>query len=1093
MNDSHRTNKALSLLQKAYPDKDFELIGSGFESVLFTDRNHIFKVIDKTDINYSLLFGQLLGRFKGCRRLIDLQNLEEIDGLQILSYRYEPSEPYSGGREEEVIEFLVECWERGIVHWDVKPMNFRIFEDGLKLIDYGWDIKTFNYKDFLFMVQRAFLMTGFSDREDFRGLMRKALVQWDLQELDGFPDFFNRVYARVLERQKSKPPSSPILLFDRGCLGEMLKKKLTRLHGDGRVLLACPRLEEFLTGPLGGLRTVRARGTKEVPGKGPFSAAVVDFTGRQIDQVDLKSELGAVRSEMNTDGIVFIALDNPFFRDKVGRYPLSTLRRAVVRAGFRIETVEDTKWLADVSGSFFSQYLVITATAHANEGSDVSLVIKACYQDGPFLERMIRHIVHQLEGPGAFLERIVVLDPKEDGFIRQFGLPEKELTYEVLEKLRSEGLIDDFLTAPNDPTTIKEVNHRWFGVRTDTTHSMTGVPVYPQLFALEQAKGNFILQVDSDAIIVRRDPSHSYLADMKGALDGNRNALSVSFNIAHQMDSGFNEYSSPGNGEFVPEVRFCLIHRTRFFDQRPYPNELTNGHLKLTWYRSVEKAQAERGLISLRGGDPRTFYIHPPNDRKKDADQWFSVIDRAESGYVPDVQFERVDLSGGSDDWSIPKRSEPFVFVICGRDISPSRFLRCWQSVLGQTRSDWGAVIVDDASADCLPEFIDFLAGRHKDRVTYLRNNQRKGVLTNINRAIREFCVNPYSVIVVLDADDMLLSNHLLLNLHQRYLKGVDMTVGSMLRAGKGLIPFIPDFENPRTKRGGDVWMHLRTFRKYLFDNVRVEHMKAGGQWIDKFTELTYMVPIAEMARNPMHLEWPVYLYEPSQVRDADHYRRNKAIIQHIMEADSYERPIEMPTAAIKPPGELLSDLEEDSNVIFIRHAENEPSDNSDTSELTAFGATDCRAWGGCLPIKLDLMLASNATRTLQTCEHIKAVSNPDCMVEQWATLRRPPRIRINEAAEPGTEYGWKSAAGRVLQGDFSRNAIAQYEEDVRRIVKEIREEIVAHDSKNTLVVSHDHMISLIAHHFYGSIELKVRYLHGFVVGVDTLERSVQP
>ncbi|MFQ6060014.1 MAG: hypothetical protein ACE5KV_01795, partial [Thermoplasmata archaeon] len=547
MDDSLRTKRALAVLRKVHPDKDFELLGSGYESVMFTDQRRVFKVVDRTDIDYSLLFRQLVGRFEGCRRLLDLRELAEMDGSQVLTYKYGLSEPYTGGREEEVIEFLVECWERGIVHWDVKPRNFRVFEDGLKLIDYGRDIKTFNYKDFLFMVQRAFLMIGFSDREDFRALMRKALVQWNLQELDGFPAFFNNVYARILRHQKTRPTPSPILLFDRACLGKELSGKLTQLQNEARVLLACPRLEEFLRDSRGEGDAVSVQRVNEVKGMGPFDAAVIDFIGRQMNRIDLESVLNTVRSEMSTGGIVFIVLDNPFFTDDTGKYPLSTLHRGILRDGFEIREVEDTKWQSDTSGSFYSQYLVVTAIAHDNPGCDVSLVIKACYQDGPFLDRLIRHIVRQLEGPDTFLERIVVLDPKEDGFLRQFGKPEKELTYEVLGKLRSEGVIDDFLTAPTDPATIKETNQRWFGVGAGATHSVTGVPVYPQLYGFERAKGNFILQVDSDAIIVRRDCGHSYLADMKAALDGNPNALSVSFNIAHPLDSRFSDYFSRGN------------------------------------------------------------------------------------------------------------------------------------------------------------------------------------------------------------------------------------------------------------------------------------------------------------------------------------------------------------------------------------------------------------------------------------------------------------------------------------------------------------------------------------------------------------------
>ena len=32
--------------------------------------------------------------------------------------------------------------------------------------------------------------------------------------------------------------------------------------------------------------------------------------------------------------------------------------------------------------------------------------------------------------------------------------------------------------------------------------------------------------------------------------------------------------------------------------------------------------------LRLRGGDRRNFQVHPPNDRKRDVEQWFAVLDR---------------------------------------------------------------------------------------------------------------------------------------------------------------------------------------------------------------------------------------------------------------------------------------------------------------------------------------------------------------------------------------------------------------------------------------------------------------------------------
>ena len=50
-------------------------------------------------------------------------------------------------------------------------------------------------------------------------------------------------------------------------------------------------------------------------------------------------------------------------------------------------------------------------------------------------------------------------------------------------------------------------------------------------------------------------------------------------------------------------------------------------------------------------GIPRTFYIHPQNDRKSDI-RFLDECDRvAELANIPPVQFESVDLCGTEDDW----------------------------------------------------------------------------------------------------------------------------------------------------------------------------------------------------------------------------------------------------------------------------------------------------------------------------------------------------------------------------------------------------------------------------------------------------------
>lgn len=886
MEDSLRINKAKSNLEILYPNLEFEFIGLGFESVVFTDKRYAYKFFDNKHVKI-LLLTQLIGRFKGCKRFFDIEEVTETNGSCVLKYAYKDSNPYTGGRKEEVIEFLSECWEKRIVHLDVKPLNFRVFEDGLRLVDYGYDIKPFNYKDFLFMVQRAYLMLNHSDNDNFKPLVREALINWDLAELHDFRGFFNEVYSKILLINDMPLDLPQIILFDDEMLYGQVKNMCSQFQLINKVLFYSLDKKD-LSNIFPEKEIVHINNTSELLPSDKYDLAIVDLREKVNSSINMSEVLASINKKLKDGGECAILINNPFYDSQHKMFSLNNIKKSLLVASLIPKKIQETKWQTNSSGEFYSHYLIIITSKSKDSGNNVSLLIKTCYQDGPFIERLIKHIVSQLEVPDIFLEKIVIIDTKESDFLRQYCLPYKEMTLKAIEKLAHEGVIDKFFLAPTNEKEIRDCNKRWFNIDTQTTHSITNVPVFPQIYAFEQCKGEYILQVDSDAIIVRRDRDHSFLKDMKNALKENIHALSVSFNIAHSATSNKTKYTTPGNGHYVPEVRFCLLDRKRFFDQRPYPNKLIHNHLEFTWYRSVEIAQRERNLVSLRGGDPRTFYIHPQNETKITANRWLFVIDRAECNHVPDIQYESVDLVYDFDKWNIPKRNEAFIFVICGRNISHSRFLRCWQSVITQSKTDWGAIIIDDASDNGLHEFISFVTAGHYDKVTFISNQERQGILANINNAVRNFCSDQNSIIVILDADDMLLSKDVILNLHLQYMKGADMTTGTALRSDKGIMLYVPDFRNPRNIRGGDVWMHLRTFRKYLFDSIDENDFKKDGIWIDKFTELTYMIPIAEMAKNPVHIKFPIYLWQPSHARDEEHYRKNWDTIQFMLAKKAY-------------------------------------------------------------------------------------------------------------------------------------------------------------------------------------------------------------
>ena len=112
--------------------------------------------------------------------------------------------------------------------------------------------------------------------------------------------------------------------------------------------------------------------------------------------------------------------------------------------------------------------------------------------------------------------------------------------------------------------------------------------------------------------------------------------------------------------------------------------------------------------------------------------------------------------------------------------------------------------------------------------------------------------------------------------------------MGSMLRLDKEA-RYPVDFDNPRS-RGSNVWQHLRTFRKSLFDAISVEDLQLDNEWIDLANDWAFMVPIIEMASDPRRIPEPLYLYEPAAPKNAEIGRRRDLVIARILKMPTYDR-----------------------------------------------------------------------------------------------------------------------------------------------------------------------------------------------------------
>ncbi len=511
----------------------------------------------------------------------------------------------------------------------------------------------------------------------------------------------------------------------------------------------------------------------------------------------------------------------------------------------------------------------------------VSLVIKTCAQDYASIYANVCHIVRQLSSPHQFDEYILAIDTRTDDFLRQFT---QEASWDKLleeaNKLIAHSIIDKYIILPESE--VAAVNERWFGVASTCTHSQHRAPVTAQLYLFDQAKGKYILQMDSDVLVGRDDLMHDYLEDMVRELEEHPSVVSVGFNIYQEEGVQFKPYFGYEDGGFVPEVRMGLFDKERMLAMRPFYNQVLDGGWEYTWFRTMHLKQKELGMSSIRGGDRRTFYIHPQNYRKSVSDVWLTILDRVEQGFIPDCQYGAFDCMGSYYDWCLPRREEPYVFVCTVRNVAYDRFLRMFASLLAQCDERWGMVLIDDASDNGLSLFIEYVTKPFRDRITLIRNRVRGGGLYNHHKAIHYFVEKNDTVIITLDGDDALLGDKVLSMIANRYEEHfADVVIGRIYQNYR-LQPhyrYPANYVNPRAT-GGNVWQHIRSFRKYLFDSLDARDLKrvpdngnlnervTKSKWLENSADFAFMVPIVEMSRKPNQLEQFTYYYD----RDTEVY-----------------------------------------------------------------------------------------------------------------------------------------------------------------------------------------------------------------------------
>jgi len=115
------------------------------------------------------------------------------------------------------------------------------------------------------------------------------------------------------------------------------------------------------------------------------------------------------------------------------------------------------------------------------------------------------------------------------------------------------------------------------------------------------------------------------------------------------------------------------------------------------------------------------------------------------------------------------------------------------------------------------------------------------------------------------------------------YDKGTDLTVGSMLRTDK-YMEYPVDFNTPRKSRSGNVWQHLGTFKKLLFDSIPEDYFKIDGEWVPHTEDWAVMLLMVDISEKPVYIKDYLYFYDPSEDKSTRSITERETLIAEIID-----------------------------------------------------------------------------------------------------------------------------------------------------------------------------------------------------------------
>ncbi|HMY17444.1 MAG TPA: glycosyltransferase, partial [Polyangium sp.] len=927
--DENRIRHARALVGKYLHREVEEVLGLGAEGVVLRAGDSIWKIFDGWTNDERTESRQLLQTLAARPRIPALPHIVKVydwpEGV-VLETRFEPSSAYAGGHGPALFATLKSLVEAGFVHTNVQPDNLRVTANGLQIVDVGRSLQTHSEPLEEAMIRRAFLSWRFAFRDDLKTLLRRSNKETDFAELVG--------WRGLLRALRDEHPKQRLDKRIEDCLR---RHEVTRLldYGCGKPRTlhqgAATNVHVVAFDPL---EELRERWERVLPRaaflsdtesldaqRHSFDAVICALVLCMVEDDEAGRIVTNLRNLVAENGRVFVAVCDPTsvhvqwttqqrrcnttnlryastatydknvgtsVRREVHR-SLAAYRRLFARGHLRIEREEVISGVDVARFEDVGEFVLFELSPLERLPLRTSLVIKACAMEADTIGHQVRHLVKQLGTPRGFDEVVVVEDPFAGPFPRQYQVGDRATLRRHLEDLLREKVIDRVVEGPADGDDSRAIAGRWFGVETARAHAKNGQATLALLRAFEECSGDIILHADADVLVGRPDRGFDHLKEAVCLFE----SIPTMVTLAPAVFGDENPAPRHGDarGPYRVETQIGWVHRERLKALRPLPNAVGDEKLEMPWHRAVDRLVQSGQTCSVRRGTAGLWYTSPDNSRKVDLDELFLLMDRVEAGMAPALQRGHATTRGSLSQWLEPKRGEDLVIVACGRNVGPGRAARFRDALLGQTHASWGAIVIDDGSDDGAEEYQPRIFGALGKRMTRLRRLRSVGALANLVLAVKHLVIRPDSVVVLVDLDDALGSPESLAEVALAHAQGADVTVGSMVRTDKH-VEYPVEFDMPRKNRGGNVWQHLRTFRRALFDRIDPADLQIDGQWIGLASDWAFMLPIVEMARKPVWIRKPIYLHEPGDERSAGYRAERERVIATLMKRPAYTKKV---------------------------------------------------------------------------------------------------------------------------------------------------------------------------------------------------------